>query len=296
MRSHKIPAPVASASDILTRFLSSAPLMRADHFSSWVRELTARQGQPVRAQIDEEDDDEYVLPWERSIYSVNAGIALVDVSGPIVKGYDALTCWCWGMMSSDRLADACKELAARADVYAVVFKFHSPGGMAQGTPETSAQIKALSMVKTTVAFTDTMCCSAAYWMACQCGAVVATMTADVGSIGTYAAFYDYTGMLEKEGIKLELFARGKYKAMGIAGKPLTDEQRAFMDADIDRMNERFLSAVRAARPGVSDETMQGQWFDGEQAVTAKLADAVVTDLSEVIGELMARMRPVSAGI
>lgn len=84
--------------------------------------------------------------------------------------------------------------------------------------------------------------------------------------------------------------------MGIAGKPLTDEQRAFMDADIDRMNERFLSAVRAARPGVSDETMQGQWFDGEQAVTAKLADAVVTDLSEVIGELMARMRPVSAGI
>lgn len=288
------PRVTTSPAEILTRILSTAPLMRADYFGSWARHLSSER--PVVQQEIADDGEDYVYPWEEPIYAVNAGIAVVDVTGPVMKGLDAVTCWYFGLMSSDRLQAACKELAGRDDVFVVIFKFNSPGGMAQGTPETALQIAKLGEVKPTIAFTDTMCCSAAYWMASQCKTILATMTADVGSIGTYLAFYDYTELLQKEGIKLELFARGTHKALGIAGKPLTDEQRAFLDADVTRTNDRFLSAVRAARPGVTDETMQGQWFDGEQAVEAKLADAVVTDLDQVIEGLMSGMRAGAAGI
>jgi signal peptide peptidase SppA len=278
----------SSAASILARFLSAPPLMRADHLSAWLRDLSAgnapRADLPVKASIDDGEDDRRA-PWDEPIYEVSNGVAIVEVTGPLAKGYDAVTCWYFGMMSTDRLQEAVTELITRADVQAVVFKFNSPGGMAQGTPETAAQIAALSASKPTIAFTDSMCCSAAYWMASQCRLVLATLSADVGSIGTYLALYDYTEYLAKEGIKLELFARGTYKALGIAGRPLTDEQRAFLETEVDRTNARFLAAVRSARPGVTDETMQGQWFDGEQALAAKLIDQVVPDFSAAIGSL-----------
>lgn len=277
MRPLPLPAPAAQ---VLTSLLSDPPLMLADHLSSWVRTLAERPSPQLTAT---EGAD--ALPWEAPIYTALAGIAVVHVSGPLVKGYDDFTCWYFGLMSMDRLQAAIDEIGARADIGAVVFQFNSPGGMCQGTPETAAMIARLSTSKVTVAFTDALCCSAAYWMASQCTLVAATPSATVGSIGTYLAFYDYTDYLAKLGIKLELFVRGTYKAAGIMGKPLTDEQRALLDARIDKINNRFLSTVRDARPGVKDETMQGQTFDGEEAVECKLVDHVVANLGELIGQL-----------
>lgn len=268
--------------------------MRADHLSAWLRDLTAnhapRTAAAVQASDGEDGGGDWCLPWEVPIYTVANGVGIVDITGPLAKGYDAITCWAWGMMSTDRLQAALSDLAARADVSVVILKFNSPGGMAQGTPETAAQIAALAQSKLTIAFTDTLCCSAAYWMACQCEIVTATVSANVGSIGTYLALYDYTEYLANEGIKLELFARGTYKALGIAGRPLTDEQRAFLEGEVDRTNARFLAAVRAARPGVTDDTMQGQWFDGEQALAAGLIDHVVTGFNEVLGTVLVTPR------
>lgn len=280
--------PIASASSILARIVSVPMLMRPDLLGSWVRELAggrtpenARQGM---AAVCSDDDYEY-LPWEAPMYEVANGIALVEVSGPIVNGYDAVTCWYWGMMSSERLQAACLELAADPAVKTVIFRFGSPGGMAQGTPETGAMIAQLGTTKLTLGFTSSQCCSAAYWLASQCRLMFSTLSADVGCIGTYLAFYDLTEYFAKEGIKLELFARGTYKAMGIPGKPLTDEQRAWLDADITRINDRFLSTVRAARAGVSDESMQGQTFDGDQAIVAKLIDAVVASFPALLEQI-----------
>ncbi len=285
MRTLTLSAPVASSSDILTRLISAPPLMRADYFGSWLRDLASGRG-PMTAErqvqvAEAPGGGQDLLPWEAPIFSVLNGVARVLISGPIVNGYDDFTCWYWGLASSDRIRAACVELAGRADVRSVLFVFNSPGGMAQGTPETAAAIAQLSDAKQTVAHTGSMCCSAAYWMASQCRLITATLTADVGSIGTYLAFYDWSGYLEKAGIKLELFARGTFKAMGIAGKSLTDEQRKFLDDGVTRTNDRFLAAVRSARPGVTDETMQGQCFDGEQAVAACLVDYVVSGPDEI---------------
>lgn len=289
MRTVTLSQPVASSSDILTRLVSAPPLMRADHFGAWMRDLASGRG-PMNAaravQLAAGDDDaEDLYPWEEPIFSVINGVARMAVAGPIVNGFDDFTCWYWGLASSDRIRAACVELAGREDVTAVLFDFKSPGGMAQGTPETAAAIAKLSAAKLTVGFTASMCCSAAYWMASQTRVMTATLTADVGSIGTYLAFYDWTGYLEKAGIKLELFARGTYKAMGIPGKSLTDEQREFLDAGVTRTNDRFLAAVRTARPGVIDDTMQGQCFDGEQAVAAKLVDYLVDGIEQVEAEM-----------
>lgn len=310
---------VAEAGSLLADLLCSPVAMRADRLSALVMGLApcvsprsspeqrlelfahARMARmpAKRADIEEDDDDDTdVAPWDEPIYTVRNSVAVVDVCGPVVKGYSNIACWYWGLMSTDRLQEALTEIENRNDILAVVLKVRSPGGMATGTPEAAAQIAELSRKKIVVAVTDTMACSAAYWMGCAASEFYTTGSADVGCIGTYIALYDYSKMLEDWGIKLELFKRGKYKAIGVMGNPLDKDAREFLDRDCGRTNDRFLSAVRAHRPGVADSTMEGQWFDGEEAVELKLADRVVTGVGEVVarveegvaGALLAAMR------
>lgn len=254
--------------------------------------LVTAARRPARAEGGAEDDDDEAddpdtAPWDEPIYAVDAGVAVVEVSGPVVKGYSNLVCWYYGLMSSDRLQAALAEIGRRTDVLGVVLVIRSPGGMCMGTPEAAAAIAALNAQKLVVAVTDTQACSAAYWMASQASALFTTVSADVGSIGTYLALYDWTKYLEEWGIKLELFKRGKFKAIGVMGNPLDKAAREFLDRDIGRINDRFQAAVRAARPGVADSTMEGQWFDGEEAVELRLADEVVASVDEVVTRVRA---------
>jgi signal peptide peptidase SppA len=291
-------SPTAGISTrLLVDFLCNVVAMRSDHHGALIRGL-AEPGQNNRIHVPRSADDdgsgdgeEDVMPWEEPVYEVKDGIAVVDVSGPVVKGYSALVCWYYGLMSSDRLEEAIAELETRADVAAVVFNFNSPGGMAIGTPEIADAIVRLGESKVTVAFTGVQVCSAAYWMASACSAFFTTKSAIVGSIGTYIAFYDYCEMLKQWGISLELFRAGSLKAIGVMGKPITDEERAFLTDSVNRTNAGFTGFVKSRRAGVADSTMQGQWFDGAQAVELKLADAVVPNLSAVVSGLRQNMKP-----
>jgi protease-4 len=231
-----------------------------------------------------------VAPWEEPIFDVENGVATLAVAGPLVKGYDPISCWFWGLASLDRIEQAAEELAGRADVAVVVLDINSPGGMSSGTPECAAAVARMAEAgKLTVAFTDTMACSAAYWLACACSTIVCTVSCDIGCIGTYIALYDFTKMLEQEGISLELFKRGSFKALGIPGAPLTDEQRTLLDDMVGRTNDRFTGFVKARRGAVADSTMQGQWFDGEQAVALNLADRTIGSRSQLLGEISAAL-------
>jgi signal peptide peptidase SppA len=304
------PSPSLSVSTaLLTDFLCSPIAMRADRMSALVLSLAAsispkatpeqrreifslgplslsmRRKQDVSADADPESDIEDAAPWDAPCYTVSNGVAVVRIEGSIVKGYDNFTCWLYGCMSTDKLCADLASIAMRADVFGVVLLVRSPGGMATGTPEAAMQIAALAQRKTVVAVTDTMACSAAYWMACAAPTIFTTVSADVGCIGTYIALYDYSKMLEEWGIKLELFKRGKFKAIGVMGNPLDDAAREFLDRDCGRTNDRFLAAVRTTRSGVAASTLEGQWFDGEEAVELGLADEVVASVDDVVARM-----------
>jgi len=291
---------LAIANSLLVDLLCAPVAMRADRHGALVLAVAGAVRNPLAPRSaksraddggDDDDDDEMPMPWDEPMYTVADGVAVLEMSGPLVKGYDAFTCWFFGCCSIDRLQSAVDELAFRTDVLAVVLVIRSPGGMATGTPEVSAQIAGLASSKLVVAVTDTQCCSAAYWMACHANTLFTTVSADVGCIGTDIALYDYTAMLEDMGIKLELFKRGKYKAIGVIGNPLDKAAREFLDRDVQRTNDRFVAAVRGRRPGVADESMEGQWFDVEEAVQLHLADEVVGS----VAELVARVRAGVAG-
>jgi protease-4 len=131
-------------------------------------------------------------------------------------------------------------------------------------------------------------CSAAYWLAAPADAIVVGATSCIGSIGVYTVFMDTTRYYENAGVEVELIKAGRLKGIGVDGTKLSDEGRAFLQERVAKVYEQFTGAVRSHRgPQVSDDTMQGQYFDGAEAVARGLADRIGTigDAISLAGEM-----------
>jgi signal peptide peptidase SppA len=165
----------------------------------------------------------------------------------------------------------------------LLLDFHSPGGTVTGVPEAARSIR--NSRKETFAFTNGQAASAAYWLASQCQNVYLTDSAAMGSIGVFAAHLDRSAEMDKRGHKLQIVKAGKYKAMGVGGKPLSDEEVALLQEGVDDTYKAFTRDVTARRPGVATETMQGQMFQGSKAVKARLADSVASSLGNLVKRL-----------
>ena len=169
-------------------------------------------------------------------------------------------------------------------VKGILLDIDSPGGSIVGTPEVAEMVRTLG--KPTVAFTDSLIASAAYWIAAQCDLIVASPSADVGSIGVYSAFLDQSRAAEMAGLKVELFNTGKYKGMGMPGRALSDEQKEHIQAGVDKAFAWFKADVHAQRPSISEDAMQGQCFDAADALAEGLIERVGSH-ADALAELTA---------
>lgn len=221
--------------------------------------------------------------------SVAGGVAVIEVYGIIGRHLSSMESECGGC-DVEAVSAALDAAIASAGVKAIVLDIDSPGGVVSGVPELCAKIKEANSIKPCFAFTGGQCCSAAYWIACGCQGIFATKSADLGSIGVYVALCDDSEWWTKQGYKLELIKAGEYKAAGISGKPLTDKERALIQADVDAIYAMFTGDVKAARDGVQNEAMQGQTFMGESAVAVNLADEIVPSLESVVLAIAGQMR------
>jgi signal peptide peptidase SppA len=216
-----------------------------------------------------------------------ADTVLIFGSGILGKHLSAMEEDCAGGLSVDRLQAALQTAAADPAIKNIILHLDTPGGVATGMEETALLIEQISQTKNVVAYVDSLCASAGMWIIAACDYIYVTPSADVGSIGVYSALFDLSAHYAKEGVKVELFKDGAYKAAGYPGTSLTDEQRAKILEDVMECSGTFKASVKKYRPHVSAETMQGQCFTGAKAVEAGLADHVVHSLADVLSDLAA---------
>jgi ClpP class serine protease len=114
--------------------------------------------------------------------------------------------------------------------------------------------------------------SAAYWIASQADAIYAAPSAKVGSIGVIIPFLDRSGEMAKKGLKMEIFASGKFKGVGMPGTSLTDEQRELIQGDVQEIFEDFKSAVLSRGRNIPADAMEGQTFSARTAQKYGLAN------------------------
>ena len=202
------------------------------------------------------------------------GVSVIPIHGIIGKHLSGLEMACGGC-SLDSVDAMIDEAAQDPSVRAVLLDVNSPGGTVTGVPETAAKIAKLAEQKPVIAFTDSEMCSAAYWLASQANAIYATQSATVGSVGVYLALLDESRALENAGIKVNAISSGKFKLAGAPFKPLTDDERAMFQAGVTKLHDQFKAAILSKR-NIQAGNLEGQCFDGEEAIDANLVDGITS--------------------
>lgn len=215
---------------------------------------------------------------ERKMYlprcDVVDGVGVLEISGTLAYRPDLWELAFEGVEDSAELLTAFRALEHDAKVQAVVLNINSPGGFSVGGAELADAV--YHSTKPTVAWSGGMMCSLAYWIGSQATAVVSTRSAMVGSIGAYVSLVDIHQMLANAGIEVRVFrnTEGTFKAAGLPGVEIPKEHAEEFQRSAQRAFEVFRADVLRARPGLAEETMRGQVFDGQQARECRLVDAL----------------------
>lgn len=192
-------------------------------------------------------------------------IGIVRLHGPLIHRPNLIESWLFGAISTEDAMSAVREALTNKAAKVILLDIDSPGGTAMGTAELAETVADASKEKFVYAFTGGQMCSAAYWVASQCDALYASSSARVGSIGVILPFLDESEAFEQAGLKMEVFASGKFKGIGTPGVTLTEEQRELLRSEVEEIFGDFRSAVLARGRKIPDEAMEGQSFSARQA-------------------------------
>lgn len=213
------------------------------------------------------------------MYQVKDGVGVLSIDGPLITG-SAGWMRLFGVVGYDDIRQAADEMVALKSVKSVMLHINSPGGMAAGCEDCAAHLKALSAVKPTMTYSDTVMASGGYWLGSVGKPIMAGGTAMLGSVGVLITHVDVSKANENAGRKVTVIRAGEHKQLANPNEPLSDKGKAHLEGLGEQMYSVFSENV-ASNLGVSvekfDKTMgRGREFMGQQAVDAGLAKQVAT--------------------
>lgn len=171
----------------------------------------------------------------------------------------------------------CKQLGMRK----IALDVNSPGGYASGVAnlvQTMLELRQEGFRIT--AIVNSLCCSAAYRIACACDEIVALPESIVGSIGVNYIITDTSRQAAMRGQETVVISTSDYKWAGTPGAPVTDKQKENIRLNmVEPFYETFCHEVQTARK-LNDQELKavadGRSFRAEQALELKLIDRIST--------------------
>ena len=124
--------------------------------------------------------------------------AVVPLTGLITS--NPLLAFLTGGTMPDALVASLRQAVADPEVRDVLLLTDSPGGEVSLVPETAAEIRRMRDIKPITAIARPTMASAAFWLASQATTVVATPSADVGSVGVFVVHIDWSKKNEQDGV------------------------------------------------------------------------------------------------
>ena len=218
---------------------------------------------------------EVAKPYKIGSYGI---IPVVGVIGKGLSPLDKMT----GATDVNDISDNIDEYLNDIEVKTIIFHIDSPGGVVGGVEELARKISNLK--KPTIAYTDGMMCSAAYWLGSSADRVIASPSSSVGSIGAYMNLIDVSQAYAEMGVKAVVIksSASPFKGAGIEGTSLSPEQIDYFQNEVDDIYNNFVASVKSKRKMASDEAMKGQWMSGKIASSMGLLTGLSDCLSDVI--------------
>lgn len=204
-------------------------------------------------------------------------IAVIPVHGAISKR-ESIWSELLGGTALDTFGAQLQHAADTEQIKAIVLHVDSPGGGVYGIDEAAQLLAEVNKRKPVIAFADGLAASAAYWLIAGASHIVATPSAELGSIGVYAVHFDESRMLDQLGVTPTLIKAGEFKAEANPYQPLSDEDREALQSRIDTHYQRFVSRVAKGR-GISaskvrDTFGKGRVLDATQAEAVGMATEI----------------------
>jgi protease-4 len=182
----------------------------------------------------------------------------------------------WGMSMVDGIKDALNAALHDDEVKAVVLAVDSPGGEVTASDIIYNEVGKVQREKPVVVAMGSLAASGAYYVACAADWIVTNETTFTGSIGVIIQTLNYQGLFDKVGLDSVVFKSGKFKDMLSGSRPMTPEEKVYVEGMVTQVYERFLGIVARARDLPADELRttlaDGRIVTGKDAVAAGLAD------------------------
>ncbi|TDS17173.1 signal peptide peptidase SppA [Sphingobacterium paludis] len=182
-------------------------------------------------------------------------------------------------IGGDRFSRELRKLRTDDRVKAVVLRVNSPGGSALASDIIAREVELTKAVKPIVVSMGDYAASGGYYISALADSIFAEKETLTGSIGVFGLIPNLQGLLNnKLGIRFDEVKTGKYAGlMSSPDKPLTEEEKAIIQAEVNRIYGTFTGKVAKGRNmavAAVDSIGQGRVWTGSQALENGLVDGV----------------------
>ncbi len=224
-----------------------------------------------------------------AISSNKSGVAWIKIYGVIAQEGDNSP---FGRASgASAIAKKIRDAGKDKNVKAIVLDINSPGGTVASVQNIYSEILKAKENKKVVALFRDVAASGGFYIAMAADKIVAEPGTITGSVGVIMQTSNLEGLFDKIGVKMVPITSGKYKDIGSAYRPMTDEEKALLQDMVNDTYSQFFAAVKAGRPQVKEDVLReytdGRIFTGQRAYNLGFIDKLggEEDALKLAGEL-----------
>ena len=196
-----------------------------------------------------------------SLFASRERVGVVDIKGVLTDSRTIIK-------QLDRYRDD-------ASIKAIVLRINSPGGAVGPAQEILREVEKIRPKKKIVASLGTVAASGGYYIASGADLIMANRGTATGSIGVIMQFTNVEGLTKKIGLDFFNLKAGRYKDVGSPFRPMTPEDKAYLQVLIDNIYQQFLTDVARNRkiPLAKLKVLaEGKVYTGEEAKQIGLVD------------------------
>ena len=179
-------------------------------------------------------------------------------------------------VGSDDFIKLIRKARQDDDVKAIVFRVNSPGGSAMASEAIWREITLAKKEKPVVVSMGDYAASGGYYISCAADSVFADETTVTGSIGVFSVLANLKDFFNnKLGITFDGVKTAPYADLGSMSRPLTDQEKRFIQASVDTIYKTFTTRVADGRKkdtAYIDSIAQGRVWIGKRAIGVGLVD------------------------
>lgn len=214
---------------------------------------------------------DYIKNGKWSEGSANSKIAIIYAQGEITDGNGNDS-----EIGGDRFKNLLRKARMDKDIKAVVLRINSPGGSAMACETIWREIALCKKEKPVVVSMGDYAASGGYYMSCFGDSIFAQPNTLTGSIGVFTMYFNASELFNnKLGVTFDGVKTAPYADYGTSSRPMTDQERAFGQADVDSIYALFKKRVAEGRKlpyEYVDSIAQGRIWSGQKALELKLVD------------------------